>query len=159
MAQGWSEPIIRVRELSASGIRVIPDQYVKKNPEDRPSPVAVDVSIPVIDMAELYSEDADLRLKAAAEIDGACREWGFFQVVNHGVSHEVIALSREAWREFFQLPVEEKEKYANSPVTYEGYGSRVGVEKGTPLDWNDYFFLDYLPIENRHEKNWPVSCR
>ncbi|KAK6120258.1 hypothetical protein DH2020_045949 [Rehmannia glutinosa] len=120
--QSWPEPVIRVQHLSDSGIRVIPDRYVKK-PSDRPIfdlDPSSEIDIPVIDMRGLYSDDESIRRKTAGMIDGACREWGFFQVVNHGVSHEVMARTREVWREFFELPLEEKQKYANSPSTYEG---------------------------------------
>ncbi|CAI0399988.1 unnamed protein product [Linum tenue] len=48
---------------------------------------------------------------------------------------------REIWREFFDLPLDSKQQYANDPVSDEGYGSRLGVEKGATLDWSDYFFL------------------
>ncbi|KAG8377031.1 hypothetical protein BUALT_Bualt09G0125800 [Buddleja alternifolia] len=165
--RNWPEPVIRVQHLSDSGIRVIPDRYVKK-PSDRPTPTTVlespatEVSIPVIDMRDLYSGDDALRKKTAALIDGACRDWGFFQVVNHGVSHDLMRRTREVWREFFQLPLEEKQKYANSPSTYEGYGSRLGVEKGISLDWSDYFFLHYLPMRARDCNKWPTlpnTCR
>ncbi|XP_022891538.1 probable 2-oxoglutarate-dependent dioxygenase At3g111800 [Olea europaea var. sylvestris] len=162
--QKWPEPVVPVQHLSDSGIRVIPGRYVKK-PSERPSSVdsaEPDINIPVIDLQELYSDDHLLRRRTASLIDSACREWGFFQVVNHGVSHELMARTREAWREFFHLPMAEKKKYANSPSTYEGYGSRLGVEKGISLDWNDYFFLHYLPVAIRDRNKWPalpVSCR
>ena len=157
--QAWPEPVIRVQHLSDSGIRVIPDRYVKK-PVDQPGAVAAAASegadIPVIDMEGLSSGDAEVRRRTAALINEACREWGFFQVTNHGVSPELMERCREAWREFFQLPLAEKQRYANSPATYEGYGSRLGVEKGVPLDWNDYFFLYFLPIGIKDENKWPT---
>ncbi|KAL0338183.1 UNVERIFIED_CONTAM: putative 2-oxoglutarate-dependent dioxygenase [Sesamum angustifolium] len=74
----------------------------------------------------------------------------------------MMGRAREAWREFFKLPLEEKQKYANAPSTYEGYGSRLGVEKGVSLDWSDYFFLNYLPLALRDQNKWPalpLSCR
>lgn len=171
--QSWPEPIVRVQSLSDSGIRVIPERYVKI-PSDRPrynagiesSPAAAasDVSeqIPVIDLQNFFSQDAALREAALAQISSACRDWGFFQVVNHGVSHDLMKLTREAWRVFFHLPVEVKQQYANSPSTYEGYGSRLGVEKGAKLDWSDYFFLHFLPTSLRDQNKWPhlpSSCR
>nr|KYP50507.1 Leucoanthocyanidin dioxygenase [Cajanus cajan] len=54
--------------------------------------------------------------------------------------------ARETWRQFFHLPMDVKQQYANSPKTYEGYGSRLGVEKGAILDWSDYYYLHYLPL-------------
>ncbi|XP_027069814.1 probable 2-oxoglutarate-dependent dioxygenase At3g111800 [Coffea eugenioides] len=167
--QSWPEPIVRVQSLSDSGIRAIPKRYVK-GPSDRPSRLiessaGSDVQIPVIDLHSLFSglpQDDSLRQETLDSIATACREWGFFQVVNHGVSHELMARTREVWREFFHLPLEEKQQYANSPSTYEGYGSRLGVEKGAKLDWSDYFFLHYLPTSLRDQNKWPKlpsSCR
>jgi isopenicillin N synthase-like dioxygenase len=85
----------------------------------------------------------------------ACKDWGFFQVVNHDVDMEVVKRMRGAWREFFALPMEEKKVYANLPVTYEGYGSRLGVEKEAILDWNDYYFLNLFPSDIRNLDKWP----
>ncbi|KAF5940967.1 hypothetical protein HYC85_022134 [Camellia sinensis] len=156
--QSWPEPIIRVQSLSDSGLTFIPDQYVKPL-ADRPSltepPPPAEINIPVIDLSQLFSPDRSIRSATARLISRACSEWGFFQVVNHGVSHELMKRIREVWREFFELPLEEKQAYANSPATYEGYGSRLGVEKGMKLDWSDYFFLHYLPESLRVGKHPP----
>ncbi|CAI9097248.1 OLC1v1033628C2 [Oldenlandia corymbosa var. corymbosa] len=164
--QGWPEPIVRVQSLSESGIRVIPERYVK-GPSDRPLlyPAAAArgvEQIPVINLREMYAGDGSVQETAMGKISMACREWGFFQVVNHGIEPELMKRTREAWREFFHLPAEEKQRYANSPTTYEGYGSRLGVEKGAKLDWSDYFFLHYLPTTLRDHNKWPhlpSSCR
>ena len=163
--QSWPEPIVRVQSLSDSGIRVIPERYIKRH-SPKPSlklttPVR-ELTIPVIELENLASRDIALRANTLALISRACREWGFFQVVNHGVSHQVMDQVREVWREFFHLPVDEKQVYANSPTTYEGYGSRLGVEKGAKLDWSDYYFLNYLPTCQRNEHKWPSypsSCK
>ncbi|PSS33315.1 Codeine O-demethylase [Actinidia chinensis var. chinensis] len=63
--------------------------------------------------------------------------------------------ARDVWREFFYLPMEIKQVYANSPKTYEGYGSRLGVQKGAILDWSDYYYLHYLPGTLKDHKKWP----
>ncbi|MCD9637859.1 hypothetical protein HAX54_021398 [Datura stramonium] len=164
----WPEPIIRVQELSQSGIREIPQHFVKQ-PADRPCfketashDIINDNNIPLIDLEDMKSSDESVRHQTMELISRACRDWGFFQVVNHGVSHELMANARGVWREFFHLPLEEKQKFANSPVTYEGYGSRLGVVKGGKLDWSDYFFLHFLPEPLRDEKKWPclpITCR
>ncbi|XAR50834.1 Flavonol synthase [Bertholletia excelsa] len=165
--RAWPEPVVPVQYLSESGIQAIPESYVKL-PSDRPflvpaEPPASDAAdIPVIDLSGLFSGNPARRSATLGLISDACCKWGFFQVVNHGVSHELMNQAREAWREFFQLPLEEKQLYANSPATYEGYGSRLGVEKGIKLDWSDYFFLHYLPRSLRDENKWPrlpLSCR
>ncbi|MCD7447037.1 hypothetical protein HAX54_021670 [Datura stramonium] len=161
----WPEPIIRVQSLAESGIRKIPDCFVKP-PSDRPhnstDPTMTSVNVPLIDLGNLNSANDSVCREIIDRISHACREWGFFQVTNHGVSHELMEKTRAVWHEFFQLPLEEKQKFANLPVTYEGYGSRIGTEVGAKLDWCDYFFLHYLPEALRDENKWPclpVSCR
>ncbi|CAI0425358.1 unnamed protein product [Linum tenue] len=159
----WPEPVVRVQSLSESGIRKIPDRYVKP-PSHRPSlnHNAVVSNIPVIDLAEAFSHDAAVRSETMRRLSSACKDWGFFQVVNHGVDVELMRNIREIWREFFDLPLDSKQQYANDPVSYEGYGSRLGVEKGATLDWSDYFFLHYLPAKLRNPGKWPQfpeTCR
>ncbi|XP_009377752.2 jasmonate-induced oxygenase 1 [Pyrus x bretschneideri] len=165
--QSWPEPIVRVQSLAESGITAIPDLYIKP-PSKRPSPPNTnnhrdaDVNIPIIDLQNLLSDNRCLREATMRSISSACREWGFFQVVNHGVSHELMKRARDTWREFFSLPLEVKQEYSNKPSTYEGYGSRLGVEKGAILDWSDYYFLHYMPPQIRNHNRWPAlptSCR
>ncbi|KAL0003383.1 hypothetical protein SO802_017164 [Lithocarpus litseifolius] len=149
----WPEPIVRVQSLSDSGLPEIPDRYVKP-PTERPAinSDGSDVNIPIIDLQDLlYGDDTIL-----AQISEACREWGFFQILNHGISPQLLDRVREVWREFFHLPLEIKQSYANSPKTYEGYGSRLGVEKGAILDWSDYYFLHLLPLKLKDHNKWPA---
>ncbi|XP_076943812.1 jasmonate-induced oxygenase 2-like [Bidens hawaiensis] len=152
----WPEPIVRVQSLSESGKPIIPDRYVKP-PLDRPSfnSNPLDINIPLIDLAGMKTGDQTARETILNEISVACREWGFFQVINHGLSDELVDGAREIWREFFHQSMEVKQKYANSPKTYEGYGSRLGLQKGAILDWSDYYFLHYLPCSLKDHKKWP----
>ncbi|KAI4382770.1 hypothetical protein MLD38_008688 [Melastoma candidum] len=159
--QDWPEPIVRVQSLSDSGLCHIPDRYVKP-PSDRPLDIPraaafsdSSANIPLIDFGGLSSGDEGKRAEVTRQVSDACRDWGFFQVVNHGVSPELMDRAREVWREFFHLPMELKQDYANSPKTYEGYGSRLGVEKGAVLDWSDYYFLHYLPSSLKDCRKWP----
>jgi hypothetical protein len=161
--QSWPEPVTRVQSLAASGIRAIPERYIK-SPSQRPllNNDAQEVNVPVIDFQNLFSSDRGLCEEALRCVHNACREWGFFQVVNHGVNHELMKRTCEVWHEFFNLPLEVKQEYANTPATYEGYGSRVGVEKGASLDWSDYFFLHFMPLSLINKNKWPAipaSCR
>ncbi|KAI3700539.1 hypothetical protein L2E82_45170 [Cichorium intybus] len=159
--QSWPEPVVRVQSLSYSGINSIPECYVKPI-YDRPFAQDIpsgETNIPVIDLANLDANDPILRKTTMKLISDACRQWGFFHIINHGVSHHLMAATRNIWREFFHLPLDMKQEYANSPATYEG---RLGVEKGAKLDWSDYFFLHSHPISIRNERKWPAhpaSCR
>lgn len=153
--QDWPEPIVRVQSLSERCTDSIPDRYIKPI-SDRPSSAVLDddANIPIIDLAGLCG-DPEARASTLSQISEACNEWGFFQIVNHGVSPQLMDMARETWRQFFHMPVEVKQQYANSPKTYEGYGSRLGIEKGAILDWSDYYFLHYLPLSLKDCNKWP----
>ncbi|KAG2305892.1 hypothetical protein Bca52824_025640 [Brassica carinata] len=154
----WPEPIIRVQSLAESNLATLPDRFIKP-PSQRPNETitinhqseGAAINIPVIDLSSILSGNQEEKER----VSEACREFGFFQVINHGVRPELMAGAREAWRSFFHLPVEAKEDYSNSPSTYEGYGSRLGVEKGALLDWNDYYFLNFLPLVLKDLNKWP----
>nr|GEW46537.1 leucoanthocyanidin dioxygenase [Tanacetum cinerariifolium] len=151
--QSWPEPVVRVQSVSDSGTHAIPECYVKAI-YDRPSSLdnisSIEANdIPIIDLANLYANDPNLRKTTMDLISDACREWGMFQVINHGVSHHLMEATKTVWREFFHLPLDMKQ-------------TRVGVEKGAKLDWSDYFFLHFLPASMRDERKWPThpsSCR
>lgn len=148
----WPEPVLRVQSISESGATILPPRYIKP-PDQRPADVDSndEFGIPIIDLGIASDTKA-----AAAAVSAACKEWGFFLAVNHGVSSELLHRARETWREFFHLPMDAKEAYANNPKTYEGYGSRVGIEKGAILDWGDYFFLHFFPLCLKSRDKWPA---
>ncbi|XP_022942589.1 probable 2-oxoglutarate-dependent dioxygenase At5g05600 [Cucurbita moschata] len=154
----WPEPIVRVQSLSESGCPLLPSRYIKP-PTDRPSASAVTtaLNIPIIDVHAFNLDQPELRATVLAQVSDACRNWGFFQIVNHGIRPELLDGVRRAWYDFFHLPVESKQGYANNPRTYEGYGSRLGVQKGAILDWSDYFFLHYLPPRLKDHNKWPAQ--
>ncbi|XP_010534603.1 PREDICTED: leucoanthocyanidin dioxygenase [Tarenaya hassleriana] len=162
MFQDWPEPVVRVQSLSESNLRTIPDRYIKPLSLRPTLTTHSALTVPIIDLSFISSADKSLRDETMDKISRACREWGFFQVVNHGVSPRLMDRAKEAWREFFHLPMELKQVHANSPRTYEGYGSRLGVEKDAPLDWNDYYFLHYRPSSLKDYAKWPslpLGCR
>lgn len=156
----WPEPVVQVQSLSESGLTEIPARYVKP-PSERPCDVSLlngpeqGLEVPVIDLGGLVGDSGERQATMQA-ISDACREWGFFQVVNHGVSLDLVERMRKVWKEFFHLPMEEKKAYANSPETYEGYGSRLGVEKDAILDWTDYFFFYLYPDSEKNLDKWPL---
>ncbi|CAL9778022.1 unnamed protein product [Musa acuminata subsp. burmannicoides] len=159
VAQEWPEPIVRVQSLADA--EAIPERYIKP-PSERPNlnpgtamAAGETECLPVVDLGGLRGGAAERQATMRAVSD-ACREWGFFQAVNHGVSPALTAAVREAWRQFFHLPMAEKQAYANSPTSFEGYGSRLGVKKGAILDWGDYFFLQLLPQSIKNYDKWPT---
>ncbi|KAJ6882081.1 hypothetical protein NC651_028634 [Populus alba x Populus x berolinensis] len=70
--------------------------------------------IPTVDLSPCFREDDEVGMKKAKEIIGqACSEYGFFQVVNHGVPLGLMTRAIELSKTFFEtLPIEEKLKCA-----------------------------------------------
>ncbi|GFZ13541.1 hypothetical protein Acr_23g0019260 [Actinidia rufa] len=83
----------------------VPESYILP-PERRPSVVPPCKTIPVIDLQGLDQDPADL----IQQIIKASQEYGFFQLTNHGVSEELMQDVLVVGKEFYDLPVKEKER-------------------------------------------------
>jgi isopenicillin N synthase-like dioxygenase len=103
-------------------------------------------SIPVIDICELKHE-ATLAL-----LDEACRDWGFFQVVNHGIPAEVIAGSFSAAHAFFALPLGSKRRISRTRDNPWGFYDRELTRN--VRDWKQIY--DYGPADGAGIRpQWP----
>lgn len=72
--------------------------------------MAVTVSIPTIDIAPYLAEDAtpEAKEQVVAAICDACRTYGFFVIVGHGIPLKDQDTVLECAKRFFDLPVEDK---------------------------------------------------
>ena len=82
--------------------------------------------IPTIDISPYLANSPDERHHAAraavaTELDRACREVGFIQIVGHGIPRESIDGLACALDEFFDLPLNVKKTYARSSSENRGY--------------------------------------
>ncbi|MEE9415689.1 MAG: 2-oxoglutarate and iron-dependent oxygenase domain-containing protein [Acidimicrobiales bacterium] len=69
-----------------------------------------DLALPLIDVSGLVAGEDDQ--VAAAKIDRACRQSGFFRVSGHGVDPELLANLDRLSRDFFARPEAEKRRIA-----------------------------------------------
>ncbi|KAK2972795.1 hypothetical protein RJ640_028323 [Escallonia rubra] len=138
----------------SSGFRYtsLPESYVR--PEtDRPklSEVWELENVPVIDLG------CGDRSLISQQIGDACRDFGFFQVINHGVSTEAAARMQEVAREFFRLPVEEKMKlYSDDPSKTMRLSTSFNVTKEQVHNWRDYLRLHCHPLD-KYTPEWPSN--
>lgn len=93
--------------------------------------------IPIVDFADAFSPDLEARRKVAEEVHKACRDTGFFYIVNHGAPDAMIDDLWEASRAFFALPAEVKDTLHidRSPHRrgYEPLGLQT-LDEGAPPD-------------------------
>lgn len=159
-------PSQRVEVLARSGIHTIPKEYVRPEQELKSigdiftEEKSIDgPQLPTIDLAAITSEDEETRKKCHDELKKAAIEWGVMHIINHGVPEELTDRVKNAGREFFELPVEEKEKYANDQATgnVQGYGSKLANNASGQFEWEDYFFHCVFPPEKRDLSIWPTN--
>jgi len=66
--------------------------------------------IPVIDLSPWFHGNPGDQKKVADEVVSACCTSGFFYIVNHQVPQQLLSSVFDVAREFFTLPIEQKEK-------------------------------------------------
>lgn len=156
----------RVESLANSGIISIPKEYIRpkeelesindvfleEKKEDGPQ-------VPTIDLQDIESEDQKIREKCIEELKKAALDWGVMHLINHGISLELMERVKKAGEEFFNLAVEEKEKYANDQASgkIQGYGSKLANNASGQLEWEDYFFHLVYPEDKRDLSLWPKT--
>ncbi|CAA7060232.1 unnamed protein product [Microthlaspi erraticum] len=109
--------------------------------------------IPIIDMNRLCSSTS-----MDSEIDKlhfACKEWGFFQLVNHGMDSGFLDKFKSEIQDLFNLPMEEKKKLWQQPGDLEGFGQAFVVSEEQKLDWADLFLLTMQPVGLRKPHVFP----
>ncbi|KAI3456078.1 hypothetical protein Pfo_012741 [Paulownia fortunei] len=141
---GSSLKVPIVQELAKEKLATVPSRYVRLD-HDHPIPSNLSSlpEIPVIDMQKLL--DTDLMDSELDKLHNACQEWGFFQLINHGVDSVVMETMKLEIQEFFNLPIEEKNKFCQGPGDLEGYGQAFVVSEEQKLDWADLFYIVTLP--------------
>ncbi|PON90836.1 Oxoglutarate/iron-dependent dioxygenase [Trema orientale] len=146
-----------VQEMVLKDPLEVPERYIRNEEEMQTKTDSSHLSsqVPVIDLSLLSNGDKEELMK----FELACEEWGFFQVVNHGVAIEVLQTMKDASNEFFELPLEEKNKIAMPPNDMQGYGHAYVVSEEQTLDWSDTLIMLVYPSRFRNAKIWPTETK
>ncbi|ESQ54772.1 hypothetical protein EUTSA_v10025577mg [Eutrema salsugineum] len=125
-------------------IKTVPPRYVRSDLDKAEIDVDLNTKIPVIDMNRLCSSttmDSEID-----KLDFACKEWGFFQLVNHGMDSGFLDKIKSEIQDLFNLPMEEKKKLWQQPENMEGFGQVFVVSEEQKLDWADMFYVAMQPV-------------
>lgn len=109
--------------------------------------------IPVIDVRRLDDDESVLR-----RIHDACRDWGFFQIVGHGMPKELIDATHAGMQAFFALPHEAKLAIERTQTNSWGYYDRE-LTKNTH-DWKQVFDVGADETEGPlagQKAQWPTA--
>lgn len=110
------------------------------------------LQVPVIDISKLLDDNDD----ELAKLHWASKEWGIFQLINHGLSEELLQKLKTDAKDFFEQSLDAKRAYSQLPNSVEGFAqASVGVE-GMSLLWRELLFLIPLPTLTRKMRFWPT---
>ncbi|KAJ4849965.1 hypothetical protein Tsubulata_004858 [Turnera subulata] len=151
---GKSIIVPSVQELAKESITNIPPRYVRLDQDPRnistfPDNVPL-LSVPIIDLQRLDVEGDSKDSVELERLHSACKDWGFFQVLNHGVSSALLEEFRLEVENLFKLPFSEKKKLWQQPDNHEGFGQLFVVSEEQKLDWSDMFGITILPLSVRN---------
>lgn len=148
---GRSLIVPSVQDLAKAGpdAPTVPARYVRPSQDFPAAVVAGDGCIPVIDVQSLVAGE-DSAVSELQKLHSACKQWGFFQVVNHGVSASLLQELKSETQRLFALSSQEKKQLWQQPDNHEGFGQLFVVSETQKLDWSDMFYLTTLPVNLRN---------
>ncbi|XP_052488884.1 1-aminocyclopropane-1-carboxylate oxidase-like [Gossypium raimondii] len=103
----------------------------------------MEVAFPIIDLSTINGEERGATMDM---IKDACENWGFFELMNHGISHELMDTVEKLTNEHYKKCMKERFK---EMVTSKGL--KVVQSEITGMDWESTFFLRHLPESNLYE--------
>ncbi|XP_027149154.1 hyoscyamine 6-dioxygenase-like [Coffea eugenioides] len=135
-------------------VQSTPETYVFP-PDKRPGKLIFPEckDIPTIDLEK--SEGLE-RAEVIEKIMKASQEFGFFQVINHGVSQGLMEDTMSVFQEFFGMPAEYKASFYSSGTNQSCriYSSTLNYHKEDFHYWRDNFTQSCHPLED-HVQSWP----
>ncbi|KAK4799601.1 hypothetical protein SAY86_024966 [Trapa natans] len=130
----------------------IPKQFIWPYGE-RPSPDVPELPVPLIDIGGFLSGDPLASMEASRLIGQACREVGFFLVVNHGIDEGLISDAHRYMDSFFGLPLVEKQRAQRKVGEHCGYASSFTGRFSSKLPWKETLSFQYSPETSSSSSN------
>ncbi|KAL3377484.1 hypothetical protein AABB24_003739 [Solanum stoloniferum] len=110
--------------------------------------VVEECELPLIDLEQLKGREFE-REECKKKIAQASQEWGFFQVVNHGISQDVLLKMRKEQMKLFKKPFHEKMN--DKQLNFSAGSYRWGTPSATclqQLSWSEAFHVPLTDISN-----------
>ncbi|KAK9663905.1 hypothetical protein RND81_14G005400 [Saponaria officinalis] len=95
---------------------------------------------PVINLEKINGVEKEHTM---AMIHDACQNWGFFELVNHGIPHELLDTVEKLTKEHYKKCMEQRFKDLVATKGLQNVCSEI-----KDMDWESTFFLRHLPQSN-----------
>ena len=124
-----------------TSLQELPESYAwNQRDDDYPSGGSfAPESVPIIDLNGP---------NALQGIGHACKTWGVFQLINHGIPTSLLDMVEFTSRTLFSLPVHQKLKASRSPDGVSGYGFARISSFFSKLMWSEGFTIVGSPDEH-----------
>ncbi|GMH08524.1 hypothetical protein Nepgr_010364 [Nepenthes gracilis] len=157
--KAFDDTKLGVKGLVDGGIQTVPKIFIRP-PEELPQELnstrhhSSDFQIPVIDLTSGRREEI------VNQILYASSEWGFFQLVNHGIPAELLDGMMEGSRLFHEGDGEtKKELYSRDRRKQVKFRSNYDLYKSRAADWRDSLAIDTLFDGHLDPNDLPLICR
>ncbi|XP_058087662.1 2-oxoglutarate-dependent dioxygenase 19-like [Magnolia sinica] len=147
-------PKSSVKDLSEStNLTSVPSNYAFPPQDNISTDPVISQKIPTIDFSLLTSATPDQRSQIVCDLGRACREWGFFMLINHGVEKSVRERMLDTCRAFFDLLEAEKREYIGKHVLDPiRYGTSFNPAAEKAMYWRDYLKVIVHPVFHSADK-------
>ncbi|KNA13084.1 hypothetical protein SOVF_119840, partial [Spinacia oleracea] len=163
--KAFDESKMGVKGLIDAGVTKLPRIFVNDLP---PSPYSTNyemnngqqLKFPVIDFVGLEDGGLERRSEIIKKVSDTCEKWGFFQVVNHGISPCVLEGMLKGARRFHDLDAEAKKSYYSRGIDSKKkfvFTSNVYLYTGRVTNWRDTTITPMSPMPDPEE--FPEICR
>ncbi|XP_019180571.1 PREDICTED: 1-aminocyclopropane-1-carboxylate oxidase homolog 1-like isoform X2 [Ipomoea nil] len=149
-----------VKGLFDSGLTKIPRIFLNKHSilekNSAANAATPQFVIPVIDFEGL---GGNRRVEIVNMIKDACENWGFFQVINHGIPDNVMDKMLEGIRHFHEQDFEAKKPFHSRDVKKKvTYNSNFDLLVAPTANWRDSLYCVMAPNPPKPEE-FPHICR
>ncbi|CAI9762718.1 unnamed protein product [Fraxinus pennsylvanica] len=150
-----------VKGLVDSGVSKIPKIFIRSHDElaEESNHDRSDIQVPIIDLARINT-DHDHRKKTINDLKQASKDYGFFQVLNHGIPQCVLDGMLEGIRRFHEQGADiKKEFYSRERFKKVKYSSNIDLYQSSAANWRDTLTISLGASDFVESDELPAACR
>ncbi|XP_061374537.1 1-aminocyclopropane-1-carboxylate oxidase homolog 1-like [Gastrolobium bilobum] len=158
--KAFDDSKVGVKGLLDSGVTKIPRMFYSVDKLDLTETSKSDskFTVPIIDLQDIH-KNSSLHVEVLDKIRSACKEWGFFQVINHGISVHVLDEMINGIRRFHEQDAEvRKQFYSRDYKKKVRYFCNGSLFRDKAADWRDTIAFFVSPNPPNSEEI-PAVCR